>query len=52
MALAKYGGATVSELVSLKGLEAENAEMKQLFGKLALENAAIKNVLSEGNREG
>jgi putative transposase len=42
----KYGGATVSELVRLKELEAENAKLKRMYAELALENAAIKDVLS------
>jgi putative transposase len=42
----KYGGATVSELARLKALEAENAKLKRMYAELALENAAIKDVLS------
>ena len=42
----KYGGATVSELARLKELEAENAKLKRMYADLALENAAIKDVLS------
>jgi putative transposase len=42
----KYGGATVSELARLKELEAENAKLKRMYAELALENAAIKDVLS------
>ena len=41
----KYGGATVSELARLKELEAENAKLKRMYAELALENAAIKDVL-------
>ena len=43
---AKYGGATVDELRRLKELEAENAKLKRMYAELALENAAIKDVLS------
>ena len=43
---AKYGGASVRELVRLKELEAENAQLKRLYAELALENTAIKDVLS------
>ena len=42
----KYGGATVSELARLKELEAENTKLKRMYAELALENAAIKDVLS------
>lgn len=41
----RYGGATVSDLKRLKELEAENAKLKRLCGGLALENAAIKDLL-------
>jgi putative transposase len=43
---AKYGGATLSELRRLRELEAENAKLKRMYAELALENAAIKDVLS------
>jgi putative transposase len=42
----KYGGATVSELARLKELEVENTKLKRMYAELALENAAIKDVLS------
>jgi putative transposase len=42
----KYGGASVPELRRLKELEAENAKLKRMYAELALENAAIKDVLS------
>lgn len=42
----RYGGATVSELRRLRELEAENAKLKRMYAELALENAAIKDVLS------
>lgn len=41
----KYGGATVNELRRLRELEAENAKLKRMYAELALENAAIKDVL-------
>ena len=41
----KYGGASVHELARLKELEAENAKLKRMYAELALENAAIKDVL-------
>ena len=42
----KYGGATVAELRRRKELEAENAKLKRMYAEMALENAAIKDVLS------
>jgi putative transposase len=41
----KYGGASVSEVKRLRELEAENAKLKRMYADLALENAAIKDVL-------
>ena len=43
---AKYGGLEGSELKRVKELEAENAKLKRMYADLALENAAIKDVLS------
>lgn len=43
---ARYGGATVHELRRLRDLELENAKLKRMYAELALENAAIKDVLS------
>jgi putative transposase len=42
----KYAGMSVSELRRVKELEAENARLKRMYAELALENAAIKDVLS------
>jgi putative transposase len=42
---ARYSGAEVSELKRLKDLEAENARLKKMYSELALENAAIKDLL-------
>ena len=41
----KYAGATVADLRRMKELEAENAKLKRMYADLALENAAIKDVL-------
>lgn len=41
----RYGGATVSELKRLRELELENAKLKRMYTDLALENAAIKELL-------
>jgi putative transposase len=42
----KYAGMSVPELKRVKDLEAENARLKRLYADLALQNAAIKDVLS------
>ena len=42
----KYAGTSVAELKRLKELEAENVKLKRMYAELALENAAIKDVLS------
>lgn len=42
----KYAGVQVSELTRLRELEAENAKLKRMYADLALENAAIKDVLN------
>lgn len=42
----KYSGVSVSELKKMKDLEAENAKLKRMYAELALENTAIKDVLS------
>lgn len=41
----KYAGTTPSELRRMKELEAENGKLKRMYAELALENAAIKDVL-------
>jgi putative transposase len=43
----KYAGATVSDLTRMRELEAENARLKRMYADLALENAAIKDVLAK-----
>lgn len=42
----KYGGAAVSDVKRLRELEGENAKLKRMYADLALENAAIKDVLN------
>lgn len=42
----RYGGTSVAELKRLKELEAENAKLKKMYAEMALENAAIRDVLS------
>ena len=43
----KYAGMEVSDAKRLKGLEAENKQLKQLLADAMLENRAIKDVLSK-----
>jgi putative transposase len=43
----KYGGVSVSELKRMKELETENAKLKRMYAELALENAAIRDLLSK-----
>ena len=42
----KYGGASISDVKRLRELETENARLKRMYADLALENAAIKDVLT------
>ena len=42
----KYAGMSVNELKRVKELESENSRLKRMYAELALENAAIKDVLS------
>ena len=42
----KYAGATINDVRRLRELEAENAKLKRMYADLALENAAIKDVLA------
>ena len=42
----KHSGVSASELKRFKDLEAENSKLKRMYAELALENTAIKDVLS------
>lgn len=42
----RYAGATVPDLKRLRELEAENSKLKRMYTDLALENAAIKELLN------
>ena len=42
----KYAGVSANELKRIKDLEAENCKLKRMYAELALENTAIKGVLS------
>ncbi len=44
---AKYGGLDVGDAQKLKALEDENRRLKRLVADLALDNAALKDVLSK-----
>lgn len=44
---AKYAGMTVSELRRLKGLEAENRQLKQIVAEQALDNRVLRDLLSK-----
>jgi putative transposase len=44
---AKYGGLDVGDAQRLKALEDENRRLKRLVADLALDNAALKDVLSK-----
>ena len=43
----KYAGVSANELKRIKDLEAENAKLKRMHAELALENIAIKDVLTK-----
>jgi putative transposase len=43
----KYGGMEASGLKRVKELEAENARLKRLYADLALENAAMKDLIAK-----
>jgi putative transposase len=44
---AKYGDLEASEAKRLKGLESENAKLKELLADAMLDNAALKDLLSK-----
>ena len=44
---AKYAGLSVSELKRLKSLEEENRRLKQIVAEQALDNRALKELLSK-----
>ena len=43
----KYGGMDASDLKRVKELEAENSRLKRLYADLALENAAMKDLIAK-----
>ena len=43
----KYAGVTVSELTRMRELESENSRLKRMYADLALEAAAMKDVIAK-----
>ena len=43
----KYGGLEASDLKRMRDIETENAQLKKMYAQLALENAAIKDLLGK-----
>lgn len=44
---AKYGGLEASDIKRLKELEHENSKLKRLYADMALENAALKELIEK-----
>ena len=43
----KYGGLEASELRRVKELEAENAKLKRMYAEMALDNAALQDLIAK-----
>ena len=43
----KYGGMEASDLRRVKDLEAENGKLKRMYAELALDNAAMKDLIAK-----
>jgi putative transposase len=43
----KYGGMEASDLKRVKELEAENGRLKRMYAELALDNAAMKDLVAK-----
>jgi len=48
----KYGGTEASDLKRVKELEAENSKLKRMYAELALDNAAMKDLIAKNCRAG
>ena len=48
----KYGELEASELRRVKDLEAENAKLKRMYAEMALDNAALKDLIAKNCRTG
>ena len=44
---AKYGGMEASDLKRVKELESENARLKRMYAEMALDNAAMKDLIAK-----
>lgn len=43
----KYGGMEASDLKRVRELEVENAKLKRMYAELALDNAAMKDLIAK-----
>jgi putative transposase len=43
----KYGGMSANELKRLREIEEENAKLKRMYADMALENAALKDLIEK-----
>jgi len=48
----KYGGMEASDLRRVKDLESENSRLKRMYADMALENAAMKDLIAKNSRTG
>ena len=44
---AKYGGMEASDLKRVKELESENTRLKRMYAEMALDNAAMKDLIAK-----
>jgi putative transposase len=45
----KYGGMSANELKRLREVEEENAKLKRMYADMALENAALKDLIEKNS---
>ena len=50
--ISKYGGLEASDLKRVKELEAENSKLQRLYAEMALDNAAMKDLIAKNCRAG